>query len=245
MDKIKNLLTKAGCKPELVDSIVESMGNYKETIREQLEAEYAAKVEEAKKVCIEETEAHKRELSRRLAIFCETKSAAIEAQLAKKSALNESEAESRLQNIKDLLEGIEPSGPQNGAITAALKKAKRQIQVANEEKKRAIEAANRKVAIAEKVMKQNRALTTENTHLKSKLKGGQTVSEGRRKGQHARRIDGGRQQSQKPVSTRATLLENQDRRPPRQHQQSHVTGTGNGGPMGVNDIASVMEEDLI
>ncbi len=238
MDKIKNLLVKAGCKPELIDQIAESMASYKDTIQEQLETEYAAKVEQAKKVCIEETEAHKRDLSRRLAIFCETKGAAIEAQLAKKLAINESEAESRLLNIKNLLEGIEPSGSQNGAVTTALKKAKRQIQVANEEKKRAVEAANRKVAIAEKVMKQNRALVTENTRLKERIQtGGKTMSESRQKG-GTRRIDQSRSQSRKPVSTRATILENQDRRPPKlQRSQNPVFGVAN--------IANSMEEDLI
>lgn len=249
MDKIKQLLAKAGCKPELVGQIAESMSQYKETIRESLEKEYAAKVEEAKKVCIEETEAHKRELAKRLQIFCETKSAAIEAQLAKKSALNESEAESRLQNIKDLLENVQPSGPQNGEVTAALKRAKRQVQIANEEKKRALETANRKVAIAEKVMKQNRELVTENTKLKKTIQPGpqrRTVSEGRQKGS-AQRIDGSRQRGQKPVSTRATILENQDRRPPQKPTSPHVSGTGNGGngPIGVSDIAKSMDEDLI
>lgn len=241
MDKIKNLLVKAGCKPELVDKITESMNQFKETIREQFEAEYSAKIDEAKKVCIEETEAHKRDLSRRLAIFCETKSAAIEAQLTKKSALNESGAESRLQNIKDLLEGIEPSGSQNANVTAALKKAKRQIQIANEEKKRAVEAANRKVAISEKVMKQNRALTTENTKLKKKLQGSQTVSESRKR--KSGRIDGERKRGQEPTSTRHTLLENQDRRPAKPKSQPSVTGTSTG--FGIGDIASTMDDDLV
>src|SRR4051812_21734957 len=114
MDKIKQLLLKAGCAADLVNEITESLTVYRETLREQTEANLAAKIEEAKKVCIEETEAHKRELARRLQIFCETKSAAIEAQLAKQSALNESEAEARLRSIQRLLEGLDPNGEQNG-----------------------------------------------------------------------------------------------------------------------------------
>lgn len=244
MDKIKSLLEKAGCKSELVDKIVESLSKYKDTIREQLESEYAAKVEEAKKVCIEETESHKRELARRLQIFCETKSATIEAQLANKSALNESAAETRLQSIKNLVEGIEPSGQQNGEITTALKQAKRQIKIANEEKKKALEMANRKVAIAERALKKNRALVTENTKLKERIQSGTVVSESRNGKRPTRRIDESRTQSRKPVSTRSTLLENQDRRPAPQRQTPQTVQTGKTG-LGVDTIAESMDEDLI
>lgn len=249
MDKIKALLEKAGCKPELVSQIAESLNKFKTTVREELENEYAAKVEQAKKVCIEETESHKRDLARRVQVFCETKSAAIEAQLAQKSALNESEAESRLQEIKDLLEGIQPSGPQNSEVTAALKKAQRQVQIANEERIRAVEIANRKVAIAEKALKQNRALTTENAKLKDSLKnaGSTTMTEGRQTAQPGKRnrIDQSRQKSRQPVTTRPTLLENQDRRPVPQRQNPQMTGTSNGNGYGIGDIAQTMDEDLI
>lgn len=245
MDKIKALLEKAGCKPELVNQIAESLTKFKATVREELETEYAAKVEQAKKVCIEETESHKRDLARRVQVFCETKSAAIEAQLAQKSALNESEAESRLQEIKNLLEGIQPSGPQNSEVTAALKKAQRQVQIANEERARAVEAANRKVAIAEKALKQNRALATENAKLKDRLKnaGSTTMTEGRQSGKQTR-IDQSRQQNRRPVTTRPTLLENQDRRPP-QRQTQQMTKANNSTGYGIGDIAGAMEEDLI
>lgn len=239
MEKIKALLERAGCKKDLIDQIAASLDSYKTTVREEYDKEYATKVEQAKKVCIEETEAHKRELARRVQIFCETKSAAIEAQLAKKSALNESEAESRLQNIKDLLEGVQPSGSQNSEVTAALKQA---VRVANEERKKAVEAANQRVAIAEKALKQNRALATENAKLKERLKN--VVSESRQPNRQQRqRIDGSRQQQARPSSTRPTLFENQDRRPPQKRQDSHVTNTNKG--YGINEIAQSMESDLI
>ena len=162
MNKIKNLLIKAGCNPKLVDSILESLDNFKSTVKEEFEQEYAAKIQHAKKICIEETEAHNREMARRLQIFCETKSATIEAQLAKRSAINESEAEARLQKLKDLLEGIQPSGSQNGAVAVALERAKKQSKIANESRQKALEAANRHMAVADKALGQNRSLVTEN-----------------------------------------------------------------------------------
>ena len=79
MNKIKGLLEKAGCNPELVGGICEALDSYKSDLREQFEADYKHRVEQAKKVCIDETESHKRELAKRVQIFCETKAAAIEA----------------------------------------------------------------------------------------------------------------------------------------------------------------------
>ena len=241
MDKIQALLTKAGVKPELATKICESLNNYRTTLREQFETDYAAKVEQAKKVCIDETEAHKREISRRLGIFCETKAAAIEATLAKTSALNESEALTKLTNIAGLVSGLEPNGGSNGAATAVIEKLKQKAQVANEEKKKAITLANRKTAIAEKALKQNRTLTTENTQLKRRT--GKPVTENRRQSKR-RRIDDGRKGG-KPQSTRATLTENQDRRSPAPSNQPNTRTADGNTDYSVGGIANRMDEDLI
>jgi hypothetical protein len=244
MDKIEALLQKAGVSKELASRIVESLDHYKTSLREQFETEYAGKVEQAKKVCIEETDAHKRELARRLQIFCETKGAAIEAQLAKQSALNESEALSKLTQVRALLEGITLNDKPNGAVTAGLDKAKKQVKVAVEQRDRAVETANRQTAVAEKALKKNRQLATENARLKRHVSDSQTVTEGR-KSKKSRRIDQDRRKSRQPVSTRPTLVESQERRPPQKKQQSHVSGTGNGSGYGITDIAAQVDEDLV
>jgi len=236
MEKIKNLLEQAGVKPDLAKQICESLSTYKQTLREQFESEYSAKVQEAKKVCIEETEAHKCELARRLQIFCEAKGAAIEAQLAKQSALSESEALTKLKSVKGLLEGIAINGGTSGQTTAVIEKAKKQIQLATEEKKRAIETANRQTAIAERALKENRRLTTELTKAKT------VVAEGKQP-QPSKRLDQGRKNQGKPVSTRATLLENQDPNPPAKSTKPNTTKTGNG--YGITDIANMVDEDLV
>jgi hypothetical protein len=244
MKKIKTLLEKAGVSPELASNICGSMGKFKTTLREQFETEYAAKVEQAKTVCIEETEAHKRELSRRLQIFCETKGAAIEATLAKQSALNESEALTKLNNIASLVAGLEPNGKPSGNVTAAFKKLKHKAQVANEDKKKAAAHANRKTAIATKALKTNRALVAENTRLKKKIETG-TVVEGRQKPTKGRRIDKGRKGG-KTRSSRPTLLENQSRQPVRQPGQPHTIVEGGQKPnYSVDGIAGEMDGDLI
>jgi len=238
MDKIKKLLAKAGVSAELATQIAESLTKYQSTLREQFEKEYAQKVSQVKQVCIDETETHKRELARRVQIFCETKGAAIEAHLAKQAAISESDALAKLTNIRASLEGVRLSGGQNGKATAGLEK---KLKLAVEQRQRAVETANRQTAIAEKALKKNRQLVTENTKFKERG----TLSEGKRPKRKTRkqRLDTKRQRKSVPVSTRPTLVESQDRRIPTKSKQSHVTGTGSG--FGVADIAHTMDEDLI
>ena len=214
MDKIKTLLEKAGVKEELAVQICESLENYKTTLREQFNNEYVSKVEQAKKVCIEETEAHKRELARRVQIFCETKGAAIEAQIAKQSALNESEAMTKLANVVEILEGIEPNGKPSGEVTATINKLKQKVKVANEAKMQAIELANRKTAIAEKALKRNRQLATAIKEMEESKQNSEAevVAESTEGNAQKARIDTSRNAG-RPKSTRATLVENQTRKP--------------------------------
>tara|TARA_R110000868_G_scaffold118613_6_gene314560 strand:- start:3518 stop:4261 length:744 start_codon:yes stop_codon:yes gene_type:complete len=247
MDKIKALLVKAGVKPELSGKICESLDHYKVSIREQFEKEYAAKVEQAKTVCIEETEAHKRELAKRVQIFCETKGAAIEAQLAKQSAINESEALTKLNSIVATLHGMEPNGKPSGNVTAVVEKLKRLAQVATEEKNRAVELANRKTAIAEKALKRNRELSTALQSVQEQRNGSgkKPVVEGRETVQkQGRRIDESRN-SGRARSTRATLTESQDRRPSTPRSGSHVTNTGAKTGFNIDNIAAGLDEDLV
>lgn len=245
--KILDLLTKAGCKPELVTQIGESMEQYKVVIREQYEADYTAKVEQAKKVCIEETEAHKRELARRLQVFLETKGAAIDAHLQRQAAMNESEAVTKLKGVKSLLEGVavEQNGAsQNGQLPAVIEKAKQKIQQLTEERDQAVALANKRTAIAEKVLANNRLLMTENAKLKSQGNGGKRpVAEGRGAPRGTQRLDATRRAVQ-PVTSRPTIVENQDRRPAAQPATGQTRQTGKSG-FGVVDIASHMDEDLI
>lgn len=236
MDKIKALLEKAGVNPELSGKICESLEKYKTTLREQFQREYAAKVEQAKKVCVEETEAHKRELARRVQIFCETKGAAIEAQLTKQSALNESEAFAKLNQISALLGGLANNSKLNGDITAVVEKLKHQAKVATEEKNRAIELANRKTAIAEKVLKRNRELSTVIQQSQRPQQSTSAVTESRNK--QKRRIDLSRK-SGSARSTRPTLTESQEH-----HRNSNRPIVAPKGGYTIDSIAQNIDDEI-
>lgn len=235
MEKIQELLEKAGIKPELAGQIVESLDKYKTTLRGQFEAEYTAKVAEARKVCVEEVEAHKRELSRRAQIFCETKGVAIETALAKQSALRESAASTKLSQLSALLAGVEHNGRQNGQSQATYEKLNKKLTAVSEEKKRAVELANKQTAIAERVLARNKALESKIATMKAQP----VVTEGVAPARTGR-IDT-RRNTGRPVTTRPTLVENQDRAP----AIKRAPPTPNANAFGVEDIAGNMDEDLV
>lgn len=230
MDKIEQLLVKAGCNPELVAGITSSMETFKQNVKESYQKEFNSKLSSAKKICVEETEAYKRELAKRVQIFCETKSAVIESQLARQSALSESKAQTKLKQVYALLEGIELNSHVNGQTTAAIEKAKRQIRQLSEERNKAVEKANRQTAIAEKALKANRNLVTENAKLKKVLTESSAAP--------ANRAQAQRQPAAKPVTSRTTLNESQARPAPK------VMPKGNGRQFGIVDVARNMAEDL-
>jgi hypothetical protein len=187
-------------------------------------------------------------LARRLQVFLETKSAAIDAHLQRQSALNESEAVAKLRKLKSLLEGVqvESNGAsQNGQLPAVIEKAKQKIQQLTEERDQAIALANKRNAIAEKVLSRNRELVTENARLKSQGSGGkQPVTEGRGAPRGQQRIDGTRRAA-RPVTSRPTIVENQDRRQAAPAQGGNTRQQGNRGGFGIADIAEQIDEDLI
>jgi hypothetical protein len=231
MDKIEQLLVKAGCNPELVAGITSSMESFKQNVRESYQKEFDSKLSAAKKICVEETEAYKRELAKRVQIFCETKSAVIESQLSRQSALSESKAQTKLKQVYALLEGIELNGSASGATTAAIENAKRQVRQLSEERNKAVEKANRQTAIAEKALKANRTLVTENAKLKKVLTESSPAPV-------SRANNAQRKAAAKPMTSRQTLAESQVRQAPK------AMPKGNGRQFGIVDVARSMAEDL-
>lgn len=234
MQRIIDLLNKSGVSQDLALAITESLEDYKTSVRSQFETDYAAKVEQAKKVCLEETESHKRELVRRLQIFLETKNTAIESGIARQSAIGESVAVSKLKDMKALLEGIELNASAQNGNTAQIEKAKAKIRQLTEERDNAITTANRQTAIAEKVLARNRQLVAESKISKTTVTHGRPVVENKNK--QSARIDGGRSKTT-TQTTRPTIVENQTRRPAEQQQRQPAQPAG-----GISRIAAEMDD---
>jgi hypothetical protein len=202
-----------------VSSIVDTLVQYKDTVREEYEQTFKARVEQAKKVCVEETEEHKREMARRLQIWCETKSAGIEAHVAKQAAMNESKAVAKLNSLASVLHGYQPNSVANGQNSAALGKAQRKLQQVNEEKQKLSEVANRQTAIAEKALKENRRLSAQVQQMQKQLQESTQSAE-----RSTRRIDESRRATRRPAKGQ----------PPVANRS-----------VGISDIASHMDSDLV
>lgn len=244
MEQIKLLLEKCGIRPELGQKICEALDSYTAAYKHKVDAEYAARVEAAKKICIEETEAHKLELARRLQIFCEAKGMQIEQQISRQAAVREGEATTLLQQITALLEGIPATG--DPALRQEVERLRRQSTGLAEERNKAVEKANRQTQLAERVLKRNRLL--ESKQVEQETGGRQparrTVVEGavRGNGTGGRRIDAQRRAGQ-ARTTRAPLVENQDPRPPVDQRRSHLqTGKMTNGNLTPDQIADQIDE---
>lgn len=206
MEKIKQLMVKAGISAEAANKICESVATYTDQLRSTMEEEFKGRLDKAKQVCLEETEAHKIELSRRLQIWLETKSESVRQQLVKQSAERSTQAESTLEKVAALVEGIELNGQSHSELQATVDKLTRVVKNLTEQKNLAVKKANQIQAVADKVLKQNRVLESAAARVG-------TVQESR---QQPRRRGG------TPTTTRPALTENVDRSAPAPAKQPIV-----------------------
>lgn len=237
--ELKDLLQKAGVQPEFTGRIIESLESYKSTIKESLEAEFVTKISKAKKICVEETETYKRDLARRVQIFCETKGAAIEAQLRKQSVSSESKSTSKLNKIAALVEGIELNVGNDGKLKTNFEAAKAKIRQLVESRDKANELANKQTSIARKILAESQGLESENIRLKRMLVGAKTVTESNAPRANRPNLLPRKRLSQSVTTTRPTLVESQDPSTPSK-QPAIVAGGYN-----INSIAANLDENLI
>lgn len=193
MDKIKQLLQKCGLSPEVSAELCEAIDSHANLLKEQSDTEFQARLAKAKKVCFEEVEAHKAELSRRLQIFLEAKNSTIEELVMRQSANKETEAVAKLEKIYALLEGIELNGQSNSELKTEIDKFRKLAERLVEERNSAVAKAKRCIQISERVLKRNRGLE------QSLNEGKQTPNQGR--------LDASRNGGQRRTTQR-TLKEN-------------------------------------
>jgi hypothetical protein len=193
MDKIKQLLQKCGLSSEVSAELCEAIDNHANMLKEQSDTEFKTRLDKAKKVCFEEVEAHKAELSRRLQIFLEAKNSTIEELVTRQSANKETEAVAKLEKIYALLEGIELNGQSNSELRTEIEKFRKLAEHLVEERNKAVSKAKRCIAISERVLKRNRVV--ERALTESKVAPARTA-----------RIDASRSDSQRQTTQR-TLKE--------------------------------------
>ena len=226
MEKIKQLLQKCGLSDEVSAQICEAFESHARQLNEENETKFQQRLAKAKKVCFEEVEAHKAELSRRLQVFLEAKNSGINEQILRQSAKVETESVAKLERISALLEGVKLDGQAPSELKAELGKLKKLTERLVEERDRAVRKAKSVVQISERVLKRNRKLE-------------HALSEGTtRRPTQTGRIDGLRSNSQRQTTQR-TLRESVDRRPPAQPQPQTRTMDA---PRTPSEIAATMDE---
>jgi len=229
MDKIMELLKAIGGSDELVQQICEELKSYDKEIQNKYEELHKVKLSKAKKVCMEEVEAYKLELSRKVSTFLESKSAEIEKRLEERKAIEESEATSKLRRVREVTEGIEVA---DDAEVQALKEQVKQLtqdkRTLSEEKATAEELANRANAIAMDVIREHKQNGTvvsedasrESTHISEgtdtppaepKPEEQPLTEEDKQKNKQAvtESIKKGKKKLRKPKTTRRTSIEQQ------------------------------------
>jgi len=158
MDKIRQLLLKCGMNEESANKICESFESHANQLKAKNEQDFKLRLEQAKKACLEETNAHKAELSRRVQIFLEAKNAAIEESIQKHTADRETESVAKLEQIKSLVEGIELDGRSNSELKAEVEKLRSAVTTLSEQRDMARTKVKRVTTLAEKVLNRNKTL---------------------------------------------------------------------------------------
>jgi len=248
MQKIRDLMMKCGLSEEAADNVCQAITEHITSCRTTLEEEYNTRAEAAKRICVEETEAHKLELGRRLQIFCEANHAKIESIIAKQSGQREGQATGTLETIKSLLEGITIAD--DTGIKAQLQQLQEQNQKLQQKLNEAIKQANNQTQLASRVLKRNRVLESKHASIENDETPrrhtvlGEGVDE-EPAPRTTRRIDQSRQRGT-PTTTRRTLAENVDRREPTDDRNGNTIRQErpmNSRVMTPAQIAESIEED--
>jgi small-conductance mechanosensitive channel len=188
LDKIGALLEQMGITEEARKEFLTVCENWYNNKKQELQTEFDTRLGKAKKVCIEETEAHKASLSRGLKLFLENKVESIRKAAEKNAAIAESEAVVSLKKIQEVLGGLNIDGAENAQTLQAERKKNANLtaEVANLQEQ--MNTANAKVAkfsdIAEKSLQRQSTLEEELqtakkclTEAKQRL---QVISEGKK-----------------------------------------------------------------
>jgi hypothetical protein len=104
--KIDELLKTMGISEEARKEFIIVCEDWHKTEKATLQAEYKARLDKAKTVCMEEVEAHKASLSRGIKMFLENNSKSIRKASEKNAAIAESDAINTLNKVTKLLGGL-------------------------------------------------------------------------------------------------------------------------------------------
>jgi len=123
LDKIASILKQMGISEEASKEFIGVCESWHKQEKDKLQEEYKVRLERAKKLCVEEVEAHKANLSRGVKVFLENQGNLIRKASEKNAAIAESEAVNKLKQVMNLLNGLDVDSASNAqALQAESKK---------------------------------------------------------------------------------------------------------------------------
>jgi len=123
LDKIASILKQMGISEEATGEFVGVCEAWHKEEKDKLQQEYKVRLEKAKKLCVEEVEAHKANLSRGVKMFLENQGDLIRKASEKNAAIAESDAVNKLKQVMNLLNGLDVDSAANAqALQAESKK---------------------------------------------------------------------------------------------------------------------------
>lgn len=246
MEKLKELLQKAGASAELSNEIVEAFDAYKAQLKNDADRLFEQRLQKAKEVCQQIVEEEKERLARKVAVFLESKARKIEEAAERHRKIEESEASAMLRQVealvtgRDLNDGVGGDDRKLQAAKTTITRLQEQLANLSEERDLAIAKSNRAHKIAERALSRNHELEShlregsdfidkkkaeaaEKKGKKEEPEATETpVEESRKTPRKSKRLDESRKTSAKPKSTRKTLVESQTKPPRKQSRDSGI-----------------------
>lgn len=211
--KIHSLLNVMGISEEASKEFITVCESWVNTEKERLQVEYETRLEKAKKVCVEETEAHKAALSRGVQLFLEEKGEVIRKAAEKSTAIAESEAIDSLKKINEVLGGISINGAENAQTLQAERKKNANLtaEVANlQERLNTAEAKVTKFSdLCEKSLSRQEGLEkqlNESKNLLTKAKGKLQMIAENKKEESSKTLTEHKQRASKPKTVQSERL---------------------------------------
>ncbi len=202
-----------------------------------LNEDFGKRLEQAKKVCMEEVEHEKKELAKKVEIFLESKSATIDRALAKQRAIEETKALNTLKEVKAITEGIDiKGGISSDKYEAAVKEVaslKRKVLTLQEASDAAVAKANDANKIAATVLKRNRIL-------EGKCREAGLLSETKKPEPKTLNEVAKERAGSEPTSTRRTLTESQA--PAKEEPKAAPAVTSDIRSASIDDIANQVDD---
>lgn len=210
LDKMGALLKQMGISEEATKQFLTVCEDWHKNEESKLKKEYDTRLSKAKKICVEEVEAHKANLSRGVQMFLESKLESISKAGEKQAAIAESEAVKQLKQVKNLLSGLDIDSAVNAqALQAEGKKnAKLTAELATLKESLARETAKsaKMAELAEKTVARQKSLEGELSQSKKLLGEAKDVLQKSREGKRET-ISEHKQKSAKP-KTKQPISEN-------------------------------------